>query len=97
VLLKKQHRRFIPNDKPIHFKKEDTHMWWGNHGFWFCPIGLLLFVLIAGLIVVRICTIRNYGCRRRWSDDPDAILKRRLASGEIDEAEYQKLKDALKK
>jgi uncharacterized membrane protein len=97
VLRKKLHRRFITIEKPIHVKKEDTHMWWENHGFWFCPIGLLLFVLIVGLIIVRICTIRNYGCRRRWPDDPDAILRKRLASGEIDEAEYQKLKDALKK
>lgn len=72
-------------------------MWWGHHGSWFCQIGFLFFVLVAGFIVVRLFSVRNYGgCRRRWSDEASAILKKRLASGEIDESEYQKLKDALK-
>lgn len=71
-------------------------MWWGYHGFW-C-FGFLFFILVVLFFVVRVCTGPNYaGYHRRWSDDADATVRRRLASGEIDQSEYQKLKDALKK
>jgi putative membrane protein len=71
-------------------------MWWGYHGYG-C-FGFLLFILVVGFFVVRVCAFRDYrGYRRRWSDDADEILRKRLASGEISEDEYQKLKDALKR
>jgi uncharacterized membrane protein len=71
-------------------------MWGGHHGFW-C-FGVVLLILVIVFLVVRAYAFRNCGgYRRRWSDDAEAILKKRLASGEIDESEYQRLKDALKK
>ncbi|MCL6625188.1 SHOCT domain-containing protein [Alicyclobacillus shizuokensis] len=71
-------------------------MWWGHHGFW-C-FGVLLLILIIVFCIVRVFAFGACGhCRRRWPDDAEAILRRRLANGEIDESEYQKLKDALKK
>jgi uncharacterized membrane protein len=69
---------------------------WGHYGFG-C-FGFFLFLLVVGFFVVRACIFRNYaGSRHRWHDEADAILRKRLASGEIDEAEYQKLQNALKK
>ncbi|MCL6631949.1 MAG: SHOCT domain-containing protein [Alicyclobacillus herbarius] len=71
-------------------------MWWGHHGFWCFGVLLLIFVLVFGIL--RAFAFGGCrGCRRRWSDDAEVILRRRLANGEIDEAEYQKLKDVLKK
>ncbi|GMA61597.1 SHOCT domain-containing protein [Alicyclobacillus fastidiosus] len=73
-------------------------MWWG-HGHGFGCFGFFIFLaIVVSFIVIRVCTLRRYGgCGRRWADDAEAILRRRLASGEIDETEYQKLKDALKR
>ncbi|MFB5191398.1 SHOCT domain-containing protein [Alicyclobacillus fastidiosus] len=71
-------------------------MWWG-HGFGCFGFFIFLAIFIC-FIVTRVCMFRRYGgCGRRWMDDAEAILRRRLASGEIDEAEYQKLRDALKR
>ena len=72
--------------------------WWGAPFLWFIP---WLVFLVIGFAVLR-----GFGFRRRgrpwgacgWHDgssDPDTVLKRRLASGEINEAEYQRLKELL--
>ncbi|WP_067930258.1 SHOCT domain-containing protein [Alicyclobacillus kakegawensis] len=71
-------------------------MWWGHHGFW-CFGALLLFLILVFFIVRAFAFGACGRCHRRWPDDAEAILRRRLANGEIDESEYQKLKDALKK
>lgn len=56
---------------------------------------------LVGLLVSRIFMFRRHA---RWCDersygrfDAEAILKRRLASGEIHEDEYQRLKAVLEK
>lgn len=87
-------------------------MWWGyHHGFGcfpfvFFPFGLL-FLLFLCFVVTRIFWFRRVGrfgrgdCHSvygpRYDDrDLEAILKRRLANGEITETEYNQLKDVLK-
>ncbi|MDQ0200352.1 SHOCT domain-containing protein [Neobacillus ginsengisoli] len=69
---------------------------WAHHGYpWF---GFLFFILVIGFIIFRVVTFRKYGGRRCGSfDEAEAILRKRLAGGEINEEEYQKLKEALKK
>lgn len=75
-------------------------MWWGTHqGFCFFPFGLLLIFVLC-FVVCRIFLFRRFNrpyCgTRQDNQDAEAILKRRLASGEITEAEYKQLKDLLR-
>jgi uncharacterized membrane protein len=82
-------------------------MWWGYHqGFCFFPFGLLILFVLC-LIMTRIVLLtrfRRFGqmpCGSKYGPwtgerEAEAILKRRLANGEITEAEYNHLKDVLK-
>ncbi len=78
-------------------------MWWGHPGFVFNPFCGIFFVLLIAFIVTRIFFIRRCGGWSRgygWYDgrqDAEAILRRRLANGDITEEEYQKMKDILSK
>ena len=86
-------------------------MWWGYwfppFGFFFVLLGL--FVVFG---IVRLILFRRYGPWGGWGPRPwrhgwygpdpagfdaDAVLKRRLASGEITEADYQRLREILSK
>ncbi|HVB08791.1 MAG TPA: SHOCT domain-containing protein [Bacillota bacterium] len=69
-------------------------MHWGWGFWWFPPFGffILLFLLLGG---IRFLFFRHRGPWRHWQEDPLALLKRRLAIGEITEAEYQRLKEIL--
>jgi uncharacterized membrane protein len=74
-------------------------MWW-HHGFWFCPIGMLLVALLVWFLIFRFVVFRRYGrcCHEAQNcREADAILKRRLANSEIDESEYQRIMELLKK
>ena len=65
--------------------------WWGG-GFFVLFLGL-----IAAVLVLKLVMFRGWG-RRSWPDtSPDAILKRRLASGEISEADYERVAALLKR
>ncbi len=71
---------------------------WGHH--WFHP-GWGFLLVFVGFLIFRVLTFRRHGwgCHH-WHhghDDALAILRRRLVNGEIDEAEYQRLKEALNK
>lgn len=86
-------------------------MWWGHpYGFTFFPFIFVFgffFCIMLWFIVTRIIFFRRF---RRfggacggpmygpWNRDtePDIILKRRLANGEITEEEYRHLRDTLK-
>ena len=72
-------------------------MWWhGAWGAWCWFIPFLLIVLIFGRFRFGGCGWR----RRGWHDgrwEAEAILQRRLAAGEIDEAEYRRLREVLTK
>ncbi|MDP2622577.1 MAG: SHOCT domain-containing protein [Actinomycetota bacterium] len=70
--------------------------WWGGDwGGWMIFMAVLWVVLIvAGVWAVMALTRGN----RPWSgsaESPKEILDRRLASGEIDVEEYERLRRAL--
>ena len=69
------------------------------HHWVFCPFGFLFLLLVIGFFVSNGILWR----RRRWranggsySNTPELILDKRLASGEISIDEYKKLKEVLK-
>jgi uncharacterized membrane protein len=70
------------------------------HAHYFGGFFFVFFIaLLLTLLVVKLFWFRR-GWRYAGGDDafrPDNILKRRLASGEITEAEYQRLRDTLSK
>jgi uncharacterized membrane protein len=76
-------------------------MGWGyHHGFF--PFGPIFCALFLAFVIFRIFAFRRCGWRRRgWHGDDrfeaEAILQRRLASGEITAEEYHRLKEILKK
>jgi uncharacterized membrane protein len=77
-------------------------MWAGHHAFApFCFIPFIIFVLLLiAFIVSRIFWFRRFGgccSRQNGRMDAEAILRRRLANGDITEEEYQKTKDILSK
>jgi uncharacterized membrane protein len=64
---------------------------------WFFPVFPLMFFVFVALMAFR---FRGHRRCERWHDgreDAQAIVRRRLANGEIDEAEYQRLKEILSK
>jgi uncharacterized membrane protein len=77
-------------------------MWWGHYaagGFCWIPFTIFFLLLIA-FIVSRIFFYRRCGGFCGWQNgrtDAEAILRRRLANGDITEEEYQKMKDILSK
>lgn len=87
-------------------------MWWGYpHGFGFFPFllfpfGFLIFIVLCFIVAyfVSLRRFRSFGgaCGRPtygpWNkgDDPEVILKRRLANGTVTEEEYKHLRDMLK-
>jgi uncharacterized membrane protein len=65
--------------------------WWG--GGW---VFLLLFALLLTVLVFKVFFFSRWSRSRGWPDaSPETVLKRRLASGEISESDYQRLKDLL--
>lgn len=76
---------------------------WG----WGCGFGIgwFLVVLLFTGFIVRMALFRRFGCGRggAWGThgygypDHDDVLKRRLAAGEINEEEYQKLREILRR
>lgn len=81
-------------------------MLWGYHGFF--PFGFF-FVLIVLFVIFRIFAFRRFGYHRNygncdnrgWNDNNHyealAIVRKRLANGEISEEEYEHLKEVLSK
>jgi uncharacterized membrane protein len=67
------------------------------HWGFFNPFGFLFFLLIIGLVIANIRMWRGRAgvCFRGLHYDSQFILDKRLASGEIDIEEYQKLKEVL--
>ena len=70
------------------------HWWWGGGIF------LLFYGLLFLLLVIKLFWWRPWG--RPWThygyhDDEESILRRRLARGEITEADYERLRDLLRK
>lgn len=72
---------------------EIVHFMHGYGSFW--PM-IVMMIFWTGLIIIGFYLIYNYvnGGRRKQSTE---ILNERLAKGEIDESEYERLKSIFKK
>ena len=81
-------------------------MWWDNsswgHGWW--PVLLVMGVLMVICMVMMARMMRHAmpgshtrDSERHGSDVPERILAQRLASGEIDTDEYERLCNALQR
>jgi uncharacterized membrane protein len=78
-------------------------MWW-NHGSWGFGWGWILIMGVAMVVcMAMMARMMGHGTwGRMWpsgnrdEDAPERILARRLASGEIDVAEFERLRDALR-
>ena len=75
-----------------------AHHWWGG-GFLFFFLALILIFFLARFVFFRgWWGPRGPWAYREWPDSsPEAVLKRRLARGEISEADYEHLRDVLKR
>ncbi len=69
-----------------------------THSFSFFPFGALFCLTLFCFMAVRIFEIRRRYKDSNYKDrDITMILKNRLVKGELDEAEYQRLKELLTK
>jgi len=63
---------------------------WGyGSGSWFGPLTIML--LIAGTVLI----VRAVARREPKTDDPQTVLKQRLARGEISKEQFDELKQVL--
>jgi len=71
-----------------------NHMGWAGAWFmWIFWLALLLLVILA----IRWMTTSGSGERRGRSEDAESILKRRYASGEIDDQSFQRMREELRR
>ena len=56
--------------------------------------GLMMLLFWGGLIVLVVWAVRQFAGRPA-NEDPTAILKRRLAAGEISQEQYEQARKAL--
>jgi putative membrane protein len=68
--------------------------WYGlGMGLWG---GLMMLVFWGGLIVLVVWAIAHFsGIGRPATEDPTTVLRRRLASGEITQEQYEQARKAL--
>ena len=82
-------------------------MWW-NHGFgWGWPVFLVMALVFVAMMAVMMrhgTSMMRHGtsggtrpASDRDENTPERILARRLASGEIDVQEYERLREALQR
>lgn len=70
--------------------------WYGFGGGMGLFGGLAMLLFWAGLIVLVVWAIVQFsGSRRPASEDPMTILRRRLASGEITQEQYEQARKTL--
>ncbi|UZJ76832.1 hypothetical protein [Fictibacillus sp. KU28468] len=72
-------------------------MGWEHHGFPFPFFGLIFLSLVTVLIIFKMIAFRRCHSYMNNQNDASVILKRRLASGDIKEEEYKKLKQLVDK
>jgi putative membrane protein len=69
---------------------------WDMTGWGWAWMSLMMGVGILLVVVLAVLVLRGSpGPGSRERDDPLDILRRRLARGEIDEAEYRRRRDVL--
>jgi putative membrane protein len=66
-------------------------MGWGG---WF--VGSLMMIAFWALVIWAVLTFVRGPVARRPGDDPEEVLARRFAAGEIDEAEYHERLETLR-
>lgn len=66
-------------------------MAWGGL-FWLL---LLILIVVLAIFIYRITTSGKGNANRTINDDSIEILKKRYASGEIDEEQYRKMRDVI--
>jgi putative membrane protein len=75
-------------------------MQWGNYG-WGMGVGWLFMIVFWVLVILGIVylvkLIARGGRNKKVDEMPLDILKRRYARGEISRADYEKMKDDLRK
>jgi uncharacterized membrane protein len=83
-------------------------MWWSDgswgHGWWWPGIMLMaVFMIVCMVMMARMMmshgmsSSHTENAERHWRDVPERTLANRLASGEIDIDEYERLRDALQR
>ncbi|MDQ7079758.1 MAG: SHOCT domain-containing protein [Paracoccaceae bacterium] len=73
------------------------HMWYGGYGWgWMGPVMMLVFwVAVIVLVVLAVRWVTDRKDQEQAGSTALDILKERLARGEIDPAEYEKLRKTL--
>ena len=74
-------------------------MWWGidgswGHGWWWWPVAMIICMLLMSRMMKRGGSHTHRSQHRRL-DVSERLLADRLAKGEIDVTEYERLRDAL--
>jgi uncharacterized membrane protein len=71
--------------------------WWGGYGWpWPAVLWLGLILLFwGGLITLLVWAVRSSAAPRRAPETPLQVLRRRLATGEISEEEYVRIRARL--
>lgn len=81
------------------------HMWgghgdWGGAGLLHGPLMVLVTIIILALVAVGVARLMGCGAHRcghrRSGSNALAILEERFAKGEIDKAEFEERRNALK-
>ncbi|MBA8932030.1 putative membrane protein [Kutzneria viridogrisea] len=69
--------------------------YYGSEAGWLVPLTMTLGMLLfwGGLVAVIVVVLRHRQFARRT---PQEVLAERLAKGEIDEQEYQRLRDLVR-
>ena len=71
----------------------------GTYGYGFEPGmmvvgGLMMLLFWGGVVALVVWAVRQFSGHRA-GDDPDGILRRRLAAGEITQEQYEQARRAL--
>jgi putative membrane protein len=73
-----------------------TWPWWDGYGWPWALLWLVFAVLFwGGLIALLVWAVRSASAPRRGPDTAMQVLKRRLASGEITQEEYERIRRLL--
>lgn len=68
--------------------------WWGPGSWWAAAVFMVICMVAMGAMLGR----GHWGHRGHgWTDEPERILANRLARGEIDTEEYERLFEAIRR
>ncbi len=72
---------------------------WDMNGWGWAWMSLWMVIVVAAVIAIVVALGRGSNSRGRWSREDDAmdVLRRRFASGEIDEEEFERRRTRLER